>query len=285
MSTHVDNLRDATGVARDLLLTDLDTGRQVPVLLAVIHAGHSSGAPHPAHQARPPPTAYFHLPPGKQCHGIITAQNGSECHGCSGSLGQLGIQPGQSQADSQRVAATGSKMTTTGSPSGHSGAQSDSYGLVNAFTAGKKHVAKESVPSWGGDLMNVETSPMVHEPSFTPLRSKIKLGLQPPNKPKVAPGNAGAWMKLGLDEAGPACTRQRAGREGQASQLIRRTRCRPGSHHKLQSAGWGKGAEEGQDAWNNTSFDEDRPASTALAKPSHILLFPLKNLKRLTWVG
>jgi hypothetical protein len=65
MSPPVHDLRDVPGVARDLLLGDLDTGRQVPVLSAVIRARHSSGAPHHAHQARAPPlTADFHLLPG-----------------------------------------------------------------------------------------------------------------------------------------------------------------------------------------------------------------------------
>ncbi|PLW41578.1 hypothetical protein PCANC_17441 [Puccinia coronata f. sp. avenae] len=65
MSPHVDNLRDATGVARDLLLTELDTGRQVSVLLAVIHARHSSGAPLPltkrANFLRPPISIFLQV--------------------------------------------------------------------------------------------------------------------------------------------------------------------------------------------------------------------------------
>ncbi|PLW05252.1 hypothetical protein PCASD_26914 [Puccinia coronata f. sp. avenae] len=39
----------------------------------------------------------------QQFHGIITARNGSECHGCSRSLGQLGIQLGELQADLQQA--------------------------------------------------------------------------------------------------------------------------------------------------------------------------------------
>ncbi|PLW44096.1 hypothetical protein PCASD_04875 [Puccinia coronata f. sp. avenae] len=214
--------------------------------------------------------------------------------GAAGALASWAFSSVSRKLTSNELAPTDSKMTTTGSPSGHSGtpnsstshvqqipvvpptnmARSDSYGLVNAFTAGTEHVAKESEPSWGGDLMNVEadaddwstfeTGPAVHEPSFTPLPSKIKLGLQPTNKPRGAPGNAGARMKLGQPAEGGGLGAMKSKPVSSSAALVAALE----ADHELESAAWGGGAEEEQDAWNNTPFDEDRPASTAPAKLS-----------------
>ncbi|PLW47888.1 hypothetical protein PCASD_04931 [Puccinia coronata f. sp. avenae] len=114
MSPHVDNLRDATGVARDLLLTELDTGRQVSVLLAVIHARHSSGAPLPltkrAHLLRPPISIFL------QANNVMVSSQPKmalNATGAAGALASWAFSSVSHKLISSELAAMDSKMTTT----------------------------------------------------------------------------------------------------------------------------------------------------------------------------
>ncbi|KAA1077660.1 hypothetical protein PGT21_015179 [Puccinia graminis f. sp. tritici] len=154
-------------------------------------------------------------------------------------------------------------------------ARADSFGLVSAFTVGSEQAPKESGVSqdWGGDLMNVEadaddwstfeTGPAVHEPSFTPLPSKIKLGVQATNKTqKGAPsGSTGSRMKLGQATRGGL-----SGLKGKPPSTSASLVAALEADNELDSAGWGvTGEEDGEpkeeESWNNTPFEEDRPSS------------------------
>ncbi|PLW48944.1 hypothetical protein PCANC_10667 [Puccinia coronata f. sp. avenae] len=87
--------------------------------------------------------------------------------GAAGALASWAFSSVSCRLTSSKLTATDSKMTTTGSPRGNSGtlnsstlhaqqtpvvpptnmAQSDLYGLVNAYKTGNEHVAKESKPN------------------------------------------------------------------------------------------------------------------------------------------
>ncbi|PLW41308.1 hypothetical protein PCASD_10841 [Puccinia coronata f. sp. avenae] len=87
--------------------------------------------------------------------------------GAAGALASWAFSSVSCRLTSSELTATDSKMTTTGSPRGNSGtlnsstlhaqqtpvvpptnmAQSDLYGLVNAYKTGNEHVAKESEPN------------------------------------------------------------------------------------------------------------------------------------------
>ncbi|KAH9465453.1 hypothetical protein Pst134EA_013337 [Puccinia striiformis f. sp. tritici] len=166
-------------------------------------------------------------------------------------------------------------------------ARTESFGLVNAFTLGGDRASKGSEPAhtpqadWGGDLMNVEadaddwstfeTGPTVHEPSFTPLPSKIKLGLQVTNKPKVnQTGNLGTRMQLGQPVRGGL-----GGSKGKPVSTSDALVAALEADNELEGAGWGGDDSEmvrassanqvgvdtnEEDSWNDASFDDDRPS-------------------------
>ncbi|KAA1067122.1 hypothetical protein PGT21_014150 [Puccinia graminis f. sp. tritici] len=154
-------------------------------------------------------------------------------------------------------------------------ARADLFGLFSAFTVGSEQALKEGgvLQDWGGDLMNVEanadnwstfeTGPVVHKPSFTPLPSKIKLGVQATNKAqKGAPsGSTGSRMKLGQATQGGLL-----GLKGKPPRTLASLVAALEADNELNSAGWGvTGEEDGEtkeeESWNNTPFEEDRPLS------------------------
>jgi hypothetical protein len=113
------------------------------------------------------------------------------------------------------------------------------------------------------DWSTFETGPAVHEPSFTPLPSKIKLGVQAMNKPQkgVPSGSTGSRMKLGQATRGGL-----SGLKGKPPSTSATLVAALEAENELESAGWGgTGEEDGEtkeeDSWNNTPFEEDRPSS------------------------
>ncbi|KNZ58503.1 uncharacterized protein VP01_191g17 [Puccinia sorghi] len=157
--------------------------------------------------------------------------------GAAGALASWAFSSVSRKLTSSELAASPDPKIASGSASGQCGtlnstssplavvpptssmARGDSSGLVNAFTQQQQQGDKSGEASWvvEGELMNVEadsddwstfeTGPKVYEPSFVPLPSKIKLGLQPStaSKPIQGSGSAGGgrlMMKLGQSGKG-----------------------------------------------------------------------------------
>ncbi|WAQ86687.1 hypothetical protein PtA15_7A415 [Puccinia triticina] len=164
-------------------------------------------------------------------------------------------------------------------------ARADSFGLVNAFTLGNERPPKGSEApqaDWGGDLMNVEadaddwstfeTGPAVHEPSFTPLPSKIKLGLQAANKPPKAASSGGTGGRMKLGQATRGGLTGSKGKPANTSAAL--VAALEADNELEEGAGRGGGTAEDdaetkeEDSWNNAPFEQDpQPPVSAKITP------------------